>query len=150
MKITGWKNDLRMPPIAALLQRTDLPHEVERRMLPASQVLDQAHHEAVFFRRLNNDGADLCFAEGNEGLEPSLAADQVVAVLTRTLRDRDRLLEAELLDAGHQFLEDAPVAGPGVQNRDLLDRNEANFGGGRSRCRGRSHAALPSAVRAAR
>ncbi len=46
-------------------------------MLSPRNVLDEAHHQAVLFARLDNDSGDLRMAKGAVGLEPALAADKI-------------------------------------------------------------------------
>ncbi|MNE37577.1 hypothetical protein D3C80_1314340 [compost metagenome] len=115
-----------MGRVATILERPDLPDQFKRAVLPPRQVLDQAHDEAVLLGGLGDQRGDLGLAEGDEGLQPALAADQVVtSVLARA--DRDRPLEAQVGDARHKFLEDAPVAGPRVQHGDGGHGNMANI-----------------------
>jgi hypothetical protein len=46
--------------------------------MPPCEVLDEAHHETVLFRRFEHDGWDLGLSERYERLQATLAAHEVV------------------------------------------------------------------------
>lgn len=112
--------------IAARLQGADLTDQIEGPVLATREILDEAHDEAVLGRRLGDHGRYLSLAERDVGLQPALAADQVVAsVLARA--DRNRLLETQVGDAGDQFVEDAPVTDTRIENGDGRHRYGADL-----------------------
>ena len=73
--------------------------------------------------------------------EPPLTAYQMVASSVVSLRHSDGLLEAEPGDTRHQLPEEALVTRAGVEHRNVLDRDQLNFGVVR-------HAAVLTFVRA--
>jgi hypothetical protein len=115
--------------VTPLLERPDLPHQLHRGVLPAGQVLGQAHQQQVFLRALHDDGRDLLLAQREVGLQAPLAADQVVArlaVLHICRGYRHRLLEPQPGDVGHDLGELLLAPLPGVQDVDLPDRDHAH------------------------
>ena len=47
--------------------------------MTASQVLDQAHHIAVLFRRLDDDRRDLALPQRDKRFQAPLPTDEIVA-----------------------------------------------------------------------
>ena len=82
--------------IAPLLQALDVMQQVDRAMLPAGEILHQAHHHAIFGVGLDDDGRNLVLAERLISFQPALAANKGVsgAVCIVSTRDRDRPLQA--------------------------------------------------------
>jgi hypothetical protein len=48
-------------------------------MLASCAILDKAHDQAIALLGLNYNGRDLCLAELHERLDPTLAANEIVA-----------------------------------------------------------------------
>ena len=69
--------------IAAPLQTLDVVKQVDGAVLAASQILHQAHDQAVFGIGLDDDRRDLLLAKRLIGLKSALAADEIVS---RTVR----------------------------------------------------------------
>ena len=109
--------------------------------MTASQVLDQAHHVAVLFRRFDDDRRDLVLPQRDKRFQASLPTDEIVAGIGCSTADRDRLFEPEVSDAGNQLMEDPPVAGSRIEHGDRVDRNHLDFGSG-------CHSAILRRVRA--
>ena len=89
--------------VAPGLQHADLAHQFERSRVSTSQVLDQAHDIAILFGRLDHDCWYFGFAQDDEGFQPSLTADEVIPRSVRPAADRDRFLQPEVRNAGHQL-----------------------------------------------
>src|SRR5690606_38596177 len=100
--------------VAAPVQAADFFHEVDRPVLSARDILDQAHHQAFGLGRLDYDGGDLGLPEHLECLEPPFAAHQIVSgtAFARTPANRDRAFEADRLDVVHDLTVLPLVAGP--------------------------------------
>ncbi len=103
------------------MQRSDGMDQFKRAVLTPGQILDQAHHETVFFDRIDHYGGDLGLAKCDECLKATLTTDEVESGLAWPLAHRDRLLEAEMSDAVHQFLEDPLIPNPRIEDRDEVD-----------------------------
>ena len=87
-------------------ERTDRMDQLQRGVLTPSEILDEAHDEAVFFRRLEHERGDFRLAQCDESLKPTLSAYEIVARSARRACYCDRLLQPEMRDAVDQFLED--------------------------------------------
>ena len=92
-------------------------------MLPPSEIFDQAHNEAIILGCLNDNGGNHFLAQSHECLQPALTADEVITGTVATQADRDWLFQPKMRDAGHQFVEDAFVAGTGIQHRNGINGN---------------------------
>lgn len=130
--------------VAASRQLSDAVNQFERAVLAAREVLYQTHDEAVLFARFNDHRRDFRRAKSNEGFEPPLSADQIIAVLSGSLADRDRFLEAKRCNGIDQLLKHPLVAHTRIEHGDEIDRYLPDFGG----CV--AHAALLSEVRRVR
>ena len=75
-------------------------------MVAPGEVFHEAHDEAVFLRGFEDDGGNVGLAEGDERFKASLAAHEVVPRVIAPGAHGDRLLQAQMRDAGHQFVED--------------------------------------------
>ena len=114
--------------VAALLEFPNSSHKLQRRMSAASEVLDEAHDEAIVFAGLDHDCGYLRLTESHKGFEPSLPAHQIITARPSARRDSDGSLEAQQFDAAHQLLENALIARPRVDHGDGVDWDHSDFG----------------------
>jgi hypothetical protein len=74
-------------------------------------------------------GISLCPKAMNRFKAP-LITDEVVPRLGPAPAHRDGLLEAEVSNAGNQFMKDPSVAGSRIEHGDRVDRHHLDFGSG--------------------
>ena len=134
--------------IALVPQLLNARQQLQGSPLAAGDVFSQAHDETVFVADIDDHGRDGGLAQGLEGLEPTFTADQqeflpAIAVLAR--RDRDRLLQANVLDVADDVIEDSAVAVARIEDFYLVDRNHLEIAGWMFF----AHAALLTRVRSA-
>jgi hypothetical protein len=73
--------------------------QFQRALLTPSQILDETHDVAIFFRRLDHKGGDFGLAQRDESLKPALSAYEVITRSPGALAYCDRLLQPEMRDA---------------------------------------------------
>ena len=134
--------------VALIAHLFDACQQLQGSPLAAGDVFSQAHDETVFVADIDDHGRDGGLAQGLEGLEPTFTADQqeflpAIAVLAR--RDRDRLLQANVLDVSDDVIEDSTIAVARIEDFDLVDRNHLEI----ARRMFFAHAALLTRVRSA-
>lgn len=132
--------------VASLLHPPDVLQKINRPMLAARAVLDEARNEAVLRISRDNQSWDFGLTERLERLEPPLAANEIIE---RPFRlnppsDGDWLLEADLGDVVDNVAERLLVANARINNIDPVDRDHLDPLG--RLCTG--HAAALSAARA--
>lgn len=92
-------------------------------MLSASAVLNQTHDKAIFGVSINNERGNFALPKRPIGLEPALAAHQLVSWPVRMLAPshRYRPLETKLRDVRDDLLEDPLAAHARVHHGDEPD-----------------------------
>ena len=121
---------------------------LQRFLLAAGNVLDEAHQEGILVADLDHDGRDFLFAKVAEGRQPALAKYQHIPLLACVRGARcylDRFLEADILDVADDDFECLGVAVAWIEHVDLVDRDHADFFAGLFG----AHAALRIRVRPA-
>src|ERR1700730_2221717 len=110
---SGFLADLGIA-VTSLLEALDVVEQVDRAVLPAGKVFDQAHHHAVLCVSLHHQGRDLALAKHLVRLQPTLAADEIVPNTIRfsATGDRNRFLQTEFGNVRYDFLEDFFVTNP--------------------------------------
>ena len=100
-------------------------------MLTASAILNEAHHKAVGFIGIDDNGRDGLLLQLNEGLEPPLAADEIILrrFSFRSTGDGDRALQADLGDVFHHIRKCPGVSDPWIENPNAVGRDQGDFRG---------------------
>src|SRR5438309_512502 len=100
-------------------------------MLPASQILSEAHQQKVFFRALDHDGGNFLLSEGLVPFEASLSTHEPVSGVTLfsvDKRDGHRFLQSQGRDVIHDLSELPFSSLAWIQNDDLVNRNHLDAG----------------------
>ena len=120
----GFLGDLSVA-VPASLHAVDVVEQIERPVATPGAVLDQAHDQAVFAVRVDDESRYRGLFQDLERLNPPLATHQVVAGPLRMLATGhgNRLLEADRADAINDLPEYALAARPGVNDVDHFDRD---------------------------
>ena len=82
-------------------------------MLAPRTVFNQAHHQAVAFFGLNDNGWDLGLTELDERFDSTLATNKIIACRVRlalSRANRDRALEPDIGNALYNLLKIAPIS----------------------------------------
>src|SRR5476649_2737492 len=94
-------------------------------MLTAGDVFDQAHDQAVFLCRVDDQRRDFGLPKCAIRLEAALTANQIeaIAVWARFTDYGDRPLETELTDILHDTIEHLAITCTRIDHRYLIERN---------------------------
>ena len=97
--------------------------QIDRAVLSAGEILNQAHHQAVFRIGIDDERGYLALAEHLIGLKSPLTADEVVAgtVCIVSLVTVIGLLRPSWRDVCTMSVEDLFVADPWIDHGDAVD-----------------------------
>src|ERR1700676_2925105 len=99
-------------------------------MLAPRAILHQAHDEAVALFGLNYDCGHFFLGELNEGFNPTMPANYVVAcrtVLCLSGAHRNRSFQAHARNALHDLLEVSSISNSRIQKAYLVNRNSLDL-----------------------